>query len=332
MINIKKILEKIKFEKKEKSEEKFLEKYCHNLYKYIGRPLLEKKKFKNFFETNIYNSRYEGILKKANLKLIPEEYFISILLTEIALIFLLFTGTIITILMKNPILPPLIFFGGILITTITGILLYNYPVVISKDRGAKIDAAIPYILPYIKILAKELNISKITEIIGDFIIYKEIKIEFQKIKYYSDVLGYDIQSSIRIAMVSCPSRQLTDIMNDLITISNSGGDIYYYLERKLENINQEIEAIEKKNIDTLLIYSQVYVVLLLISPLFFTIMSSILNMIDFNAGVGNSGTMSSISTILIMLVTLPFLYTGFMMLVHYSKPLYARLKPLKQND
>ena len=326
---------KKKYKKKadDKMQEKSLERYCHNVYKYFGRKLLENKKFRKFFDQNIYNSRYEGILKKANLKLMPEEYFISILLTEVFLLLSILLLTIISIIFINPLLSPAIFFGGVILTSIIGILLYNYPVVISKDRRAKIDAAIPYILPYVKILAKELNISKITEIIGDFIIYEEIKVEFQKIKYYSEILGYDIHSSIRIAMLSCPSRQLSDIMNDLVTISNSGGDIYYYLERKLENINQEIEAIEKKNIDTLLIYSQVYVVVLLISPLFFTIMSSILSMINFNSGAdGNVATTSSVTTIFLMLVILPFFYVGFMMLVHYSKPLYARLKPSKKND
>ena len=47
-------------------------------------------------------------------------------------------------------------------------------------------------------------------------------------------------------MNSCPSRQLSDLMNDLVTISNSGGDIYSYLSRKLSNLNTEIEALEKR--------------------------------------------------------------------------------------
>ena len=303
------------------------------MYKFIGRPLLEKPRFKNFFLKNVYNVRYEGILKKANLKLIPEEYFITIMITMMGFLGIIISGAFVTILLRNPLLPALIFFGGILALVSVGIFLYNYPVVIAKQRGAEIDAAIPYILPYMKILAKELNLSKITEIITEFIIYKEMKVEFQKIKYYSTVIGYDIHSSIREAMVSCPSRQLSDIMNDLVTISNSGGNIYNYLERKLDNLNQEIDALEKKNIDQLLIYSQIYVVLLLISPLFYTIMSSILNLINFNAGIDSasvSGT-GSVTSTLFMLVLLPLFYAAFMMLVYYSKPLYSRLKPIK-ND
>lgn len=316
---------------KEEVRETFVEVLCHNVYKFIGRKLMYKKKFKDFFYGNIYNHRYEGILKKANLKLIPEEYFLTIFLS----MFLLLVSILIlsfVYLFINSAIAAIIFYAGIFLVAVSGIFLYNFPILTANTRGTEIDASIPYLLPYMKILAKELSLSKIVEIIGDFLIYKEIKTEFQKIKYYYSVLGYDVHSSIREAMASCPSRQLSDMMNDLVTISNSGGNIYNYLERKLENLNQEIDAVEKKNIDTLLIYSQIYVVILLIAPLFYTIMSTILNLIDFSSttgGASSAGGNSTVASIFAMLIFLPLVYAAFMMLVYYSKPLYSRLKPIK---
>lgn len=122
-------------------------------------------------------------------------------------------------------------------------------------------------------------------------------------------------------------------MNDLVTISNSGGDIYSYIDRKLNNLNSEIEAIEKKNIDTLLIFSQIYVVILLIGPLFFTIMSTILNLIEFSSQNGAAnGSDNTVRIIFILLLALPFAYTGFMFLIYFTKPLYSRLKPLKNGN
>ena len=306
--------------------------YCHTLYRYVGRNLLGRKKFNNFFKSNIYNKRYENILKKANLKLMPEEYFIAIYITMMigisSLVILSFT-----FLFFNSVISALLFFGGVIMITSLGIFMYNYPILLASARGKEIDAAIPYLLPYLKILAKEISLSKIIEIIDDFLIYKEMRVEFRRIKYYSNFIGYDLHSSIREAMQSCPSRELSDLMNDLVTITNSGGDIYRYLERKLNNLNEEIEAIEKKNIDTLLIYSQIYVVLLLIAPLFFTVMSAVLSLINFTTEDSSSllGTGGSFGVTVILLFALPFAYVGFMMLVYYSKPLYARLKPI-QNE
>jgi len=300
----------------------------HFLYKLIGRKILLNKKFSKFFYKNIYNKHYEIILRKANIKLLPEEYFISILLILVFTILSIFITSFIYLFI-NIMKGLIIFYVGIMLLLIIGILMYNFPIVIFKQRGKEIDASLPYLLPYMKILAKEISLSQIINIIDDFLIYKEIKVEFKKIKYYSDFLGYDIQSSIRESMVSCPSKELSDLMNDLVTISNSGGNIYNYLERKLSNLDLEINAIEKKNIDTLLIFSQIYVVVLLISPLFFTIMSTILNLISFGSETISSGGNSTASNILLLLVILPFLYVGFMMLIYYSKPLYSRLKPIE---
>jgi archaellum biogenesis protein FlaJ (TadC family) len=307
--------------------------YCHFLYKFFGRSLLELKKFRFFFDKNIYNAKYESFLKKANLKIIPEEYFISIFLTVIIGIFFSMVLTII-FLKINPLYAMGFFYGGILVVIGIGLFFYNYPLILARSRGAEIDAAIVYLLPYLKILSQEISLSKMIEIIDDFLIYKEIKIEFNRITYYKDFLGYDIHSSIRKAMASCPSRELADLLNDMVTISNSGGDIYFYFDRKLENLNKEIESIEKKNIETLLIYSQIYVVILLISPLFYTVMSSILSLVNFStSGAGSSAAGSdSVSSIILLLFFLPLAYIAFMMLIYYSKPLYSRLEPMEKKS
>ena len=308
----------------------FLAVIVHQIYRLFGRRLIKNKKFKKFFQKNIYNNRYEKLLQEANMKVMPEEYFSSVLIILFFVSLSVIIGTLVTLFgFKNVFLSATIFYGGIMGVALIGILLYNYPILISSTRKAEIDAAIPYLLPYMKILSKELSLSKIVDIIDDFIIYKELKIEFKKIKHYTNFLGLDINSSIREAMKSCPSKQLSDVLNDLVTISNSGGNIHSYLERKLNNLNEEIEAIEKKNIDTLLIYSQIYVVILLIAPLFFAIMSSILNMVQISSSGSAASGGSTFIMLLMLLAALPFAYAGFMMLVYYSKPLYSRLTPMK---
>ncbi len=219
----------------------------HQIYRFIGRRLIKNPKFKNFFQSKIYNNRYEKLLQEANMKILPEEYFISILvILSILVVLVIFFTIFSSFFLGNVVLAALSFYGGIFFIGAVGVFLYNYPLFLSSTRKSEIDASIPYVLPYMKILAKELNLSKIIEIIDDFLIYKEIKVEFKKIKHYTNFLGYDINSSIREAMKSCPSKELSDVLNDLVTISNSGGNIYSYLERKLSNLNEEIEAIEKK--------------------------------------------------------------------------------------
>jgi archaellum biogenesis protein FlaJ (TadC family) len=317
----------------ESSSYSFLIKFLHLIYISFGRRFLRNKKFKAFFYKNIYNPKYDILLKKANLKILPEEYFFSIYFLIFSLFVLIFIASFFS-LFYNLIYSAISFyFIGIIVVTFIGIFLYNLPFAIGKQRGKEIDASMIYLLPYMKILSKELNLSKMVDIIEEFLIYKEIKEEFRRIKYFSNFLGYDIHSSIKEAMNYSPSNQLSDLMNDLVTISNSGGDIYMYLDRKLYNLNQEIEAQEKKNIETLLIYSQIYVVLLLVSPLFYTIMTSILSLISFNinGSAPASDSTSVVVSIVLLLLILPFAYGLFMMLIYFSKPLYSRLSPIKDS-
>ena len=67
----------------------------------------------------------------------------------------------------------------------------------------------------------------------------------------------------------------------------------------------------------------------LISPLFFAIMSSILNLVQ--TGSQGGGGSDTILLLVFLLIALPFAYVGFMLLVFYTKPLYSRLTTIKNN-
>ena len=297
-----------------------LSKYASFVYRVLGRKLLQNDNFRKFFYKKIYQEKYETVLLKANMRVMPEEYFSTIFITITGIGSLIILLSIVMLFFEH-IYALYAYMAAVGLMVFGGFNLYNYPISISKKRGAEIDAAIPYLLPYMKILSTEVNLSKMLSIIDGFLIYKEIRAEFRKIKYYADFLGHDIHTSIRKAMESCPSRKLSDIMNDLATITSSGGDVYNYLVRKVNAEDKELQSIENKNIDTLLILSQVYVILLLIAPLFFTIMTSILSLI----AMGDEGGGDNVGTIMGLLFGLPFLYIGFMLVIYYSKPLYARL-------
>ena len=90
----------------------FITIYCHFIYKFIGRKLIKRPKFSKFFYESIYNKKYEGILKKANLKLLPEEYFMGIYIT---LVTTLATVVLLTIafLIAGSALSVIAFFGGV---------------------------------------------------------------------------------------------------------------------------------------------------------------------------------------------------------------------------
>ena len=304
----------------------FLSRLSHILYAHIGKKLARDKRFNFLYKQRSYDVRYKDVLQKANMRVLPEEFFFTIhfiLIVFIALIIILD----IVLFIFSSVFAVALLYVGILLTCLLGIFLFNYPFFVAKRRGKEIDAVIPFVVPYLKLLSRELNFSKILEIIPDFLIYKEIKMEFERINYHNKILGQDVHASVRSAMNSSPSKELSDLLNDLVSISNSGGDAYTYLEGKVESAHIEVDSMEKKNVETLLIFSQIYTILLLIAPLFFVLMIAILSSISSSVDIGiSSGGDGGIANVVKILVALPLAYILFITIIYFSKPLYTRIK------
>ena len=305
---------------------------CHYTYIYVGKYFLKNQKFQKFFNENVYVKKYEDILQQANFKILPEEFFMTSFIWNILLV-LIYSIIIGIMLIYFPTyLNFPLFFIGIFIVALGGIAFYNYPSYQAGERGRKIDAAIPHILPYLKLLSSDLKIANIIVLMDEFIIYSEIKKEFEKIRYYNEFLGQDLVTAIKNAMKTCPSKRLSEIMNDIIVISNSGGDVYSYLDTKVEHQHQEIESTEKQVLESTMILSQIYIVFLLIGPLLTAVVLSIFSFISFATVVGDGGALSGGSStqqiiyFIIMLILLPIFYGLFYFVVYLVKPEYSKIR------
>lgn len=311
--------------------ETLLSKTCHYTYIYLGKYLLKIDSFRKFFYKNIYVKKYEDILQQANLRIYPEEFFITSFLFLILLIILYSTATVFLVSYFPEFFSFSLFVAGLVSVMIGGIFFYNYPLYYSKQRSKEIDAAIPHILPYLKLLSSDLSLSDIIKLMDEFTPYREMKKEFQKIRYYNEFLGLDLISSIQRSMKTSPSKRLSELMNDIIIISNSGGNVYLYMTTKVERMNQELESLEKQTLESVMILSQIYIVLLLIGPLLAAVVLSVFSFISFGTIGGDTttsaaDTSSQIIYFIVMLSIIPPMYFIFYLLVYMVKPLYSRIQ------
>ena len=314
------------------NEQSTLAVICHITFIYFGKFLLKNEKFKSYFDRKIYVQKYEDILQQANLKILPEEFFMTSFIL-ICTLWTLFIGSLIFLFFNFP--SQLNFFtllAGVIVVIIGGITFYNYPLYCANERARNIDAAIPHILPYLKLLSSDLKLADIILLMDEFVIYSEVKKEFEKIRYYNEFLGLDLMTAIKRATKTCPSKKLSEILNDIVTITNSGGDIYSYLETKVDHTNQEIEATEKQTLDSTMIMSQIYIVFLLIGPLLAAVVLSIFSFISFSSiGSPTGGSSTAVSSskqlfyFVFMLFVLPIMYGFFYFIVYMIKPLYSRI-------
>lgn len=308
-----------------------LSKTCHYSYLYLGKFILRNSSFRSFFYKNIYVKKYEDILQQANLRIYPEEFFITSFFFMILLVIIYALLVVFIVLYIPNFFSFPLFFAGLLGITIGGISFYNYPLYYSRQRSKEIEAAIPHILPYLKLLSSDLSLSDIIKLMDEFTPYKELKKEFQKIRYYNEFLGLDLISSIQRSMKTSPSKKLSELMNDIIVISNSGGNVYMYLSTKVERMNQEIESLEKQTLESVMILSQIYIVFLLIGPLLAAVVLSVFSFISFGT-IGGDPSASSVDTssqivyFIVMLTIIPPMYFIFYLIVYMVKPLYSRLQ------
>ena len=326
--------------------ENFLTKFCIFFYQIFIRNLPKNFLNKSKLESEYKKEKYIKAIKKSGMNILSEEYYMSLVFLGLFIFMILF---IIIVLMffisfsielfgfniNNIMISSFLFFLSFGIITIYFISIFSYPVFLQKKREKEIDAALLKIIPYLKITSKDLSMASIIEIMPKFVKFREISIEFKKIQYYYDFLGQDINTSIRKAVETCPSKTLKDLLNDLVNITNSGGNIYSYLNEKEKEYEDLFMALERKYFNSLLLYSQIYITLLLISPLFYAIIVSLFNIVEFSSfsqlqKVNLDFSFVNYFEIIVLYFVLIFLYGFFAYLIYLSKPLINRLKSIEK--
>ena len=317
------------------------ERFCVIYYRRIIVNLPKNFLNKNRIEKQFTSEQYSIVMRKANMNLFPEEYYMSSIFVGIFFFMALIFTTIVLFLNGQYIVAQAIFYLCTFLTILYFSFILNYPEIKAKSRASNIDASLLLVTPYFKILSKDLPLYSIVRLVSKFLKYKEISTEFDKINYYFNFLGFDINTSIKKAMQSCPSDKLRQMLSDLVSIKTTGGDAYLYLEKRTESENETIIKLEKKNIETLLNFSQIYIILLLILPLFMALLYSLMNIIDFSILAEGSNLTQTKKTVeeviyeftpfIFLLFFMPIAYSVFIYLINISKPVYKKLE-IKQED
>ena len=326
--------------------ENSLIKFCIFFYQHIIKNLPENFLNKKKIEREYKKELYIRMIKRSGLNILSEEYYMSLIFLGLFLIFFFFILSVIVLFLsftlnffQNSFDNTLLAVGLFLFTIVFAVnyffFVFSYPNLLQQKREKEIDASLLKVIPYLKITAKDLSLHSIIEIMPSFVKFKEISIEFKKIQYFYNFLGEDINTSIRKAVDTCPSKTLKDLLNDLVNITNSGGDLYAYLIQKEKEYESLFMALENKYFNSLLLYSQIYITLLLISPLFYAIVVSLFGIVEFTSltqidvSGGDDFSYLDYMQMIILYFVLIFLYGGFAYIIYLSKPLIYRLKTFK---
>ena len=185
-----------------------------------------------------------------------------------------------------------IVFGGI-----TFALFYIYPSFKAGERRGEINKNLPYAVTFMYALSRGgMNIIEVLRALANSKdTYGAVSEEVDVILRDMDYFGNDLRTALHNATKTTPSEKFQDMIHNLLTVIDSGGDIPTYFKDKSEQFLREEKIEQKGFLETLALIAESYVTAFVAGPLFIIILSVMMN-------VMGSGTMSSLYAIVYAMI------------------------------
>ena len=173
------------------------------------------------------------------------------------------------------------FFLPLFIPLIVFLTLYTYPKYAANSLAIKIENELPYAISHLASIA-ESNIAPhvMFRILSNFKEYEGVGTEIREIVRRMDTYGLDFVSAIRNVAKTTPSKSFQKFLNNLVTTIESGGDIKGFLKVMYEQVSFEWKIKREEFIQRLSTFSELYVGLIIATPMFLVSMLVMMNIIQ----------------------------------------------------
>lgn len=165
---------------------------------------------------------------------------------------------------------------------ITYMVFMLVPYINASDRKSKINKQIPYAVTFMYALSRggidiisilrALNLAEST--------YGEISREIGVVIRDMDYFGSDLRTAIINCVNQTPSDMLQDLLTNLLSVIDSGGDVTVYLLGKTDQYQQRLMQDQKSFLEMLGLIAESYVTAFVAGPLFIIIMSSVMTIMN----------------------------------------------------
>ncbi len=259
-------------------------------------------------------------LRSSNIKILSKSYVSVILFsTVLALIAGFILSFLLLAITSGNILVSLIraIFISIFLGAMTFAGLYMYPTTTLSARKRAIKNDLPFVIIHMSAVAGSgAQPTAIFDLILSSEEYKGIEGEIKKIVNYVNLFGYDLSTALRAVALTTPSKDLSELLNGLVSTVQTGGDLSQYLRGKAEDTMVNYSLERKKYVETLSTYSDVYTGILIAAPLLFFVTLAIIQMI----GGSIAGLEISTLAMLGVFIGIPVLNIAFILFMNIVQP------------
>jgi len=260
---------------------------------------------RTFEKFDISETSKNNLLEKADIAIVYQEYYSMVLMNILLGFITSFISTLVLhLLVPHQITALLILISSILVTVGTGLYYISLPAAKAKARGKKIDTYLPYACNFINTMSVAgISPAEIFEALSNVKLYGEIQKEAQKIATEINMMGIDTITALKNAIKISPSEKFKEFIQGILAVIQSGSELGPYFDRCVEKYMTKDLVDRKKNLESLAIMAESFVVTVIAFPLFLVIIISIMGL--------TSGGIDFIFLYVIAFMVLPMAYAGF---------------------
>ncbi len=265
-----------------------------------------RRLFSSTFERyNVIETSKNNLLEKADIPMVYKEYFSMVLMNIILGFVASFASTIIFyLLIPHEITSMLMLIVSCIVPLAIGLYYISLPTSKAKSRGKKIDRYLPYATNFINTMSVAgTSPAEIFEALSKVDLYGEIQTEAKKITTEINMMGLDTITALQNAIKISPSDKFKEFIQGILGTIQSGSELGPYFERCVEKYMETDLLDRKRNLESLAIMAEAFVVTVIAFPLFLAIIISVMGL--------SSGEIDMMFLYLIALLILPLAYFGF---------------------
>lgn len=170
-------------------------------------------------------------------------------------------------------------FLALLLGGVTFLMFYIYPSFKAGERKGDIDKNLPYAVTFMYALSRGgMNIIEVFRALANSKdTYGAVSEEAEAILRDMEYFGNDLRTALHNIIKITPSKKFQDLIHNLLTVIDSGGDIPAYFRDKSEQFIQQEKIDQKGFLETLGLIAESYVTAFVAGPLFIIILGVMMN-------------------------------------------------------
>ncbi len=264
-----------------------------------------------FKKLNIKKDEKNHLLEMADIKMTYDEYYSMVLMNIVIAFFLSMT---LSLVLHNIVSSKITALLIPVIPSVTILLVATYYIYLpesrAKARAKKIDILLPYVANFIATMSSAgISPGEIFKRLSSVDLYGEIQKEARKISKEIYIMGVDTITALKHAIERSPSRKFKDFLQGIISTIQSGSDLNKYFKNIVDKYMYEDLLERKRNLESLAIIAEIFVITVIAFPLFLVIIISTMSL------TSSGGAISFNFLYVLSLVILPLAYFGFYVLM-----------------